>query len=176
MFKLVSSRQCRATYGQLFDEYLQICTVGWNNNNQMPCEGNEGSGLIIGWPQEPRLIGIFSSPLKCGSDMPAVYVKLLQYEKWIDQTIGGRLTTTWPTTPTVPTTSPITTTPSPPPSTTSSQPPPTTPTQTTSTASPPTTSPPPPPTTPSSPPTTLSPTTTPPPSSISLPPLTTPSP
>lgn len=87
MFKLTSSNQCQAIYGNLFDEYLDICTVGWGNSNQMPCEGNEGSGLVFGWPREPRLIGIFSSPTKCVSGNPAIYVKLSGYESWINQTI-----------------------------------------------------------------------------------------
>ncbi|XP_037915152.1 complement factor D-like [Hermetia illucens] len=118
MFKLVSSRECRTNFYWFLDEYLQICTVGWNNNKQMPCEGNEGTGLIIGWPQEPRLIGIFSSPLRCGSDLPAIYVKLLEYEKWIDQTIGRWRTTStpWPIiTPMIPiSTTPLPTPPTPP--------------------------------------------------------------
>ncbi|CAD7088742.1 unnamed protein product [Hermetia illucens] len=87
MFKLTSSNQCRAIYGNLFDEYLDICTVGWGNSNQMPCEGNEGGGLVFGWPREPRLVGIFSSPTKCVSGNPAIYVKLSEYESWINQTI-----------------------------------------------------------------------------------------
>ncbi|CAD7088745.1 unnamed protein product [Hermetia illucens] len=89
MFKLLSPRQCLATYGEKYDKYLQICTVGWGNSKQMPCEGNEGGGLVSGWPQNPSLIGIFTEPTFCKEVIPAVYLKLSAYESWIDQTISN---------------------------------------------------------------------------------------
>ncbi|CAD7088741.1 unnamed protein product [Hermetia illucens] len=85
MFRLISPTECKARYGKSYDEYLQICTLSWDSYNHVPCEGNEGGGLVIGWPRQPRLVGIFTSPLNCVSDMPSIYVNLARYENWINE-------------------------------------------------------------------------------------------
>lgn len=88
MFRIINNDECKKFYGDKFDEYYQLCTQGWNNNSQVPCKNNEGGGLLIGWPNKPKIIGIFSSPLSCQSHIPAIYTKISKYIDWIESYTG----------------------------------------------------------------------------------------
>jgi len=75
---------CKSYYGSRFDEYNQICITGYSNNAHSPCVGNEGGGLIIRWPRQPLLIGVFSKSA-CSRYAPSIFmnISIEKYLYWI---------------------------------------------------------------------------------------------
>lgn len=91
MLSILSNKDCQSTYGaKYFDEYLHICTRGWGNFHNVPCWVDDGSGLVVGWPASPKLIGVYS-PMSydCNSGGPSRFINLEKYSSWIDDVIGS---------------------------------------------------------------------------------------
>ncbi|CAD7080596.1 unnamed protein product [Hermetia illucens] len=95
MFALASKNVCKRDYGSEFDEYLQLCTLGWRNNNQAPCTHDEGGGLVTGWPTQPRLIGVLSRSTSCKEAAPAVFTDVNKYLDWMISVTGNDLLIEW---------------------------------------------------------------------------------
>lgn len=88
--RIISSSQCRKTYGPSVVLLSTLCTIGWNYNEQSTCNGDSGGPLVIDeggiWTQ----IGVvsFVSNQGCGSGHPAGYVRTTSFLNWISMHTG----------------------------------------------------------------------------------------
>lgn len=91
MLGIVSNNECVVAYGSdVFDEYLSVCAKGWGNNRNAPCDSEHGSGLIVNWPSNPKLVGIFTrASQNCNSQSPSVYLNVQKYQSWIEGIVSS---------------------------------------------------------------------------------------
>lgn len=83
-FEPLFNNTCKEIPG--YDEYTQICSVSYNGYNPV-CDRDVGSGLIIGWPENPLLLGILSEG-SCNIHAKELFIKVDSFSSWI-QTVTG---------------------------------------------------------------------------------------
>lgn len=80
-FEIITTEACG---NNLWVPDKQICTLGWDGNNNVPCWHNGGEGLVIG----DKLVGVFLSPHSCLSEVPAIYTRVYEHSEAIKNITG----------------------------------------------------------------------------------------
>ncbi|XP_055917326.1 snake venom serine protease rhinocerase 5-like [Eupeodes corollae] len=82
MLNIASNGVCKQFYGDVFDEFLNMCA---EQNNRYGLSGSDtGAGLIVGWPAKSAIIGVLSNIINAsGTGIPSAYILIEKYEPWI---------------------------------------------------------------------------------------------
>lgn len=78
----------------LIDEYTQICTGSYNGYSvNLLCDNDLGSGLVVGWDENPMLLGIVSKGTCYVEGGNEIFTKVEAFLPWIETVTGVNFST-----------------------------------------------------------------------------------